>query len=151
MNAQQPNQYQPAPQATAAQSETKTRKVARIAKSRWAIGGAAFLLGAAVFGGSGGQPATNAAPAPTATRTVTTEKVVEKAPAACLDALVQAETTMTTAARGFQITAKIFNSASHLDAAGVRAGNEELTALTPVMRADRAAYDAAAAKCRAAN
>ena len=84
-----------------------------------------------------------ALPHPATTATVT--RNVQVTPAACYDALDKAERVISDAQRAFQIIGASVGGS----AATIVAATGELNALATTISSDRAAYDAAASRCRA--
>ena len=121
---------------------------------------AAVALTAAVTGCGGGEnPAT---PAATATVTATATATVTAAPAACLNAVDQADAALTQAGEGFSVLAEVIDAAQGAVVAAGRGDVTELRRLTAVIadanqRFDVAGlsatvdvYRASALECRAA-
>lgn len=94
------------------------------------------------------------APRPTVTVTkpappaVTT--TVQSVPQACLDALDNADTAISTAGEGFGIVSDAFIAASNFDAAGIDAATAKLAGVNKVLSPQLTAYATARDACKAA-
>ena len=114
-----------------------------------ATGLAALAVGVGI--GAAGTGATTPGPAPTVTVSAPPKvETVEKAPAACMQALDDAEVVMGLSRRAILAMAEGADAGSRLDADGIEAATEKVQALTPKMGDARQAYDAAAGQCRGA-
>ena len=112
---------------------------------------AALAVGVGI--GAAGTGATTPGPAPTVTVSAPPKaetKTVEKAPAACAQALDDADVVMDLSRQAILAMAEGADAGSRLDADGIGAATEKVQALTPKMGDARQAYDAAAGQCRGA-
>ena len=107
---------------------------------------AALAVGVGI--GAAGTSAT-APPGPPPTVTVSAPPEAE-APAACMQALQDAEVVIGLAQQAILAMAEGTDAGSRFDADGIRAATEKVQALTPKMGDARQAYDAAAGQCRGA-
>lgn len=116
-----------------------------------ATGLASLAVGVGI--GAAGTGATTPGPAPTVTVSAPPKvetKTVEKAPAACMQALDDAEVVIGLSRQAILAMAEGTDAGSRLDVAGIEAATEKVQALTPKMGDARQAYDAAAGQCRGA-
>lgn len=113
---------------------------------------AALAVGVGIGAAGTGATATPE-PAPTVTVSAPPKvetKTVEKAPAACMQALDDAEIVIGLSQQAILAMAEGADAGSRLDVAGIEAATEKVQALTPKMGDARQAYDAAAGQCRGA-
>ena len=117
-----------------------------------ATGLAALAVGVGI-GAAGTGGSTTPDPAPTVTVSAPPKvetKTVEKAPAACMQALDDAEVVMDLSRQAILAMAEGADAGSRLDVAGIEAATEKVQALTPKMGDARQAYNGAAGQCRGA-
>ena len=115
------------------------------------ITGLAALAVGVGIGAAGSNSTATPEPAPTVTVSAPPKvETVEKAPAACTQALDDAEVVMDLARQAILAMSEGADAGSRLDADGIAAATEKVQALTPKMGDARQAYDAAAGQCRGA-